>query len=40
MKVRVNFGKTIVTYINFEGHALQTTNGIITGNKTGVHIIP
>ncbi|MEO6176386.1 MAG: polymorphic toxin type 50 domain-containing protein [Flavobacterium circumlabens] len=40
VKIRVNFGKTIGTYINFDGQAFQTTNGIITGSKTGVHIIP
>lgn len=40
VKIRVNFGKPIGTFINFEGQAFQTTNGIITGSKTGVHIIP
>ncbi|WP_255373723.1 polymorphic toxin type 50 domain-containing protein [[Flexibacter] sp. ATCC 35103] len=40
VKIRVNFGKTIGTYIDFDGKAFQTTNGIITGSKTGVHIIP
>ena len=41
VKTRVDFGKTIGTYINPQtNEVVSTTRGIIINSKTGVHIIP
>jgi hypothetical protein len=40
VKIRVNFGKVIGTYLDYNGNAFQTTKAILVNSKSGVHIIP
>ena len=41
VKIRVDFGRIIGTYINPQTkEGLPTTRGIIVNSKTGAHIIP
>ncbi|WP_223250213.1 polymorphic toxin type 50 domain-containing protein [Marilutibacter maris] len=39
-KERVNFGREIGYYVDRNGNAISTTNGIIHYGKAGIHIVP